>query len=81
MFGYTHADSDFLSESQMYEAMKTLNRKLDEILGRQERTLSMIGSVGAGVGHPAGTPGGAQGGMPPPQYALPIQRHEVIVVS
>jgi mannose-binding lectin 1 len=66
----------FDGQSQMYEAMKTLNRKLDEILGRQERTLSMIGSVGAGVAAP-----GAHGQQPPPQAQFgqlpPIQRHEV----
>ena len=57
----------------MYEALKTLNRKLDEILGRQERTLSMIGSVGTGA-VPAG-----QGGHPAQAQvplAAPIQRHE-----
>ena len=58
----------FDGQSQMYEALKTLNRKLDEILGRQERTLSMIGTVG--VGTAAGVPG-QQG-----QVAVPIQRHE-----
>lgn len=55
----------FDGQSQMYEALKTLNRKLDEILGRQERTLSMIGTVGTGTGG-AGQVSGQ----------VPIQRHE-----
>lgn len=58
----------FDGQSQMYEALKTLNRKLDEILGRQERTLSMIGSVGTGT-----APVQHQGQVP---LAVPIQRHE-----
>lgn len=62
----------FDGQSQMYEALKSLNRKLDEILGRQERTLSMISSVGVGGGHGAPAQGG-QGFAGP----LPIQRHEV----
>jgi mannose-binding lectin 1 len=60
----------FDGQSQMYEALKSLNRKLDEILGRQERTLSMIGSVGVGGGQPAQGGQGVVGTMP-------IQRHEV----
>ncbi|KAI1288452.1 Protein ERGIC-53 [Halotydeus destructor] len=65
----------FDGQSQMYEALKTLNRKIDEIIGRQERTLSMVGSLSSGGVAPQGQQqqygGGGAGG------ALPIQRHEV----
>ena len=63
----------FDAQSHMYETLKNLNRKLDEILGRQERTLSVIGSIGMGQV--------AQGGQVPQQApsagGLPIARHEV----
>jgi mannose-binding lectin 1 len=39
----------------MFELMRELNRKLDEVVGRQERTLSLLSSVQAGVVPPAGT--------------------------
>lgn len=57
-------------QSQIHLALNTLNRKLDEILGRQERTLSLVaGSVPAGhLGQP---------GQMPQVAGLPIQRHEV----
>jgi len=64
----------FDGQSQMYEALKTLNRKLDEILGRQERTLSMIGTVGVGVGQQGVPQQQFQGGV---QQPMPLQRHEV----
>lgn len=60
----------FDGQSQMYEALKTLNRKLDEILGRQERTLSLIGTVGTGTVGTGTAPG------VPGQPVIPIQRHE-----
>lgn len=63
----------FDGQSQMYEALKTLNRKLDEILGRQERTLSMIGQQSVGVPGQA-VPAAAGHGQVP--LAMPIQRHE-----
>lgn len=40
----------FSVQSQMYEAIRVLSNKLDEVIGRQERTLSMLSSVNSGVG-------------------------------
>lgn len=62
----------FDGQSQMFEAVRHLNRKLDEMIGRQERALSLLSAVQTGV--PA--QGGQQyaGGAPP---QLPVSRHEV----
>jgi mannose-binding lectin 1 len=38
----------------MFEVMRELNRKLDEVVGRQERTLSLLSSVQAGGAQPVG---------------------------
>lgn len=57
-------------QSQIHLALNTLNRKLDEILGRQERTLSLIGSSVQPIP-------GQPGGQVPAVAGLPIQRHEV----
>ncbi|KMQ87701.1 protein ergic-53 [Lasius niger] len=38
----------FNGQSQMFDALRELNRKLDEIVGRQERALSLISQVQAG---------------------------------
>lgn len=38
----------FNGQSQMFDALRELHRKLDEIVGRQERTLSLISQVGQG---------------------------------
>lgn len=51
----------FEGQAHMYEGMKLLHRKLDELLGRQERTLSMVSMIQQGqhVGvaiHPGGAP-------------------------
>jgi len=37
----------FNGQSQMFDALRELNRKLDEIVGRQERALSLISQVQA----------------------------------
>lgn len=42
----------FQGQSQMFEVTRELSRKLDEIVGRQERTLSLISSIQAGGGVP-----------------------------
>jgi len=63
----------FQGQSQMYEVLKKLNDKMDDIVGRQERTLSLMGSVHSSV----------SGGAVPSGAALPapgaggMQRHEV----
>ena len=44
----------FTGQSHMFEALRELNRKLDEVVGRQERTLSLLSSVQAGGGQPVG---------------------------
>jgi len=38
----------FNGQSQMFDALRELSRKLDEIVGRQERTLSLISQVQVG---------------------------------
>lgn len=38
----------FTGQSQMFDVLRELNRKLDEIVGRQERTLSLISQVQVG---------------------------------
>ena len=47
----------FSGQSQMFDALRELNRKLDEVVGRQERSLSLIsqlqlGGIQAGGGQP-----------------------------
>ncbi|XP_021357046.1 protein ERGIC-53-like [Mizuhopecten yessoensis] len=63
----------FDGQNEMHNTLKTLNRKLDELLGRQEMVLSKIGQLPSGQ---------VQGGAPPqggnqPQLGSTIQRHEV----
>nr|CAD7570517.1 unnamed protein product [Timema californicum] len=66
----------FTGQSQMFDALKELNRKLDEVVGRQERTLSLLSSVAAG-----GAPAIATGGHPGQPIAIDtIRRHEVDAV-
>ncbi|KAF5270230.1 hypothetical protein FQA39_LY08444 [Lamprigera yunnana] len=58
----------FQGQSQMYEVMRELHRKLDEIIGRQERTLSLVTMVQQGVVPSAQVqPGSVPGQAPPPQ--------------
>lgn len=35
----------FSGQSQMFDALRELNKKLDEIVGRQERSLSLISQI------------------------------------
>ncbi|CAG9860160.1 unnamed protein product [Phyllotreta striolata] len=67
----------FQGQNQIYEVMRELNKKIDEVVGRQERTMSLISQQGTGV----------QGaGAPPPPPGQPmhagdtIRRHEVDAV-
>ncbi|XP_030752265.1 protein ERGIC-53 [Sitophilus oryzae] len=68
----------FQGQNQIYEVMKELNRKLDEVVGKQERTIGLItqqtGAVGSNIPP-------AQGQSSPPAQASgfvdTIRRHEV----
>lgn len=41
----------------MFEVLRELNRKLDEVVGRQERTLSLLSAVQSGGAVPQLAPG------------------------
>ncbi|XP_006824512.1 protein ERGIC-53-like [Saccoglossus kowalevskii] len=56
----------------IHQTIRELNRKLDEIIGRQERTLSTLSSVQSGGGTHMGGGGGGT-----PQMIDTIKRHEV----
>ncbi|XP_043281127.1 protein ERGIC-53 [Venturia canescens] len=47
----------YAAHSQMSEVLKVMDRKLDEVVGRQERTLSLISQVQVGGVQTAGQPG------------------------
>lgn len=68
----------FQGQSQIFELYKEVNRKIDEVIGRQERTLSLIAQQQSGVVH-SQVPPSAQGVPPPPQagFVDTIKRHEV----
>lgn len=67
----------FQALSQVYEVNKELNRKLDEIIGRQERTMSLISQQGSMVA-PGQAPPPPAGQIPTGGYAGDsIRRHEV----
>lgn len=68
----------FQGQSQIFELYKELNRKIDEVIGRQERTLSLIAQQQSGMVHGGQAPPPAQG-VPPVQtgYIDTIKRHEV----
>ncbi|UYV62867.1 LMAN1 [Cordylochernes scorpioides] len=62
----------FQGQSHIFEVVKGLSRKMDEIIGRQERLMSMVSAVQ--VPHPGGAPAGGAA------YQVPsdaIRRHEV----
>ena len=64
----------YSSQSQMTDAIRDMSRKMDEVIGRQERTLGLL-SVQTGAA-PAQIQQGGQP-APPPQYTGDgIQRHE-----
>ena len=62
----------YQGQSQVFEAVKHLNRKLDEIVGRQERVLSLLSAVQSGAA-PVQANQQYAGGAP----QLPLNRHEV----
>ncbi|RZF40141.1 hypothetical protein LSTR_LSTR010093 [Laodelphax striatellus] len=64
----------FSGQSQMFEQVRALSQKLDEVIGRQERTLSMLSSI------PTGGAVVQQGSGQPVQMVDTIRRHEVDAV-
>lgn len=66
------------SQTHMTEVMKELNRKMDEVVGRQERTLGLL-SVNAqhGVPQPPQPPQQIGGAPPAAGFGDTIRRHEV----
>lgn len=63
----------FSGQNQIYEVVKELGRKIDAVVGRQERTLSLISQQTGGV---VQTQQGTQGGGGPSLIDT-INRHEV----
>ncbi|XP_067646729.1 protein ERGIC-53 [Eurosta solidaginis] len=54
----------FLGQSQIFEHLRDISRKVDEVIGRQENTLSLVSRSASGAAvQPAGTGGAA--GVPP----------------
>lgn len=63
----------FQGQSHIFETLKSLNQKLDEVVGRQDRTMSLISQQGGAV---------VSGGLPPDGTVHvgqtdSIRRHEV----
>lgn len=56
--------------------MRSINQRIDELVGRQERTLSAL-TLLSQQKHPAPLPNGQQDQGQAPAVASPIQRHEV----
>lgn len=70
------------AQSSMTEALRELSRKMDEVIGRQERTLGLLSVSGSAQGGGAAPPPIQQqqiGGQQPPVGGMPdtIRRHEV----
>lgn len=63
----------FQGQSDLRVLVQTLSKKLDEIVGRQETTISLVSSIQHGAGVPVAPAHGAPVGM----GTSPIQRHEV----
>lgn len=55
----------------MFEVLRELNRKIDEVVGRQERTMSLIAAVQQGVAVPQHQQGQAHMPQHPPQMGRP----------
>uniref|UniRef100_A0A146M0Q9 Protein ERGIC-53 n=1 Tax=Lygus hesperus TaxID=30085 RepID=A0A146M0Q9_LYGHE len=70
----------FAGQTQIYDQVRLLSQKLDEVVGRQERALGLLSTLHQGGGQIA-----PQGGVPPPQmgqmgqqpFVDTIRRHEV----
>lgn len=63
----------FQGQNQIYEVVKELGKKIDAVVGRQERTLSLISQQAGGV---VQTQQGSAGGAGVPIIDT-INRHEV----
>lgn len=62
----------FQGQSQIYDVLRDLNKKVDEVIGKQMNSLSMLTAV---YGHAQGQP--IQPGQAPAQMpSLPIGRHD-----
>lgn len=61
----------FQGQSSMFDVLRDLNRKIDEVVGRQERTLSLLSAVQQAGGMPALPPGTA------PLLSDGVKRQEV----
>ncbi|KAG8193289.1 hypothetical protein JTE90_003776 [Oedothorax gibbosus] len=61
----------FQGQSSIFDILRGLHRKVDEVIGRQERALSMLTAVQTGGGIPQGQ------GVPPPQVGGGLGRHEI----
>lgn len=66
----------FQGQSQMFDTLRDVNKKLDEVVGRQERTMSLISQQSGGVPmvQQAGTVPQDTASLP---YIDTIKRHEV----
>ncbi|XP_046683141.1 LOW QUALITY PROTEIN: protein ERGIC-53 [Homalodisca vitripennis] len=64
----------FAGQSQVFEQVRVLSQKLDEVIGRQERTLSLLSNIQSGIPAPqiVQVPGGQQ-----QVIGETIRRHEV----
>ncbi|KAK9890972.1 hypothetical protein WA026_013309 [Henosepilachna vigintioctopunctata] len=68
----------FQGQIQIHQVVKELSRKLDEIVGRQERTMSLITQQASGLAHGQVPPPPPPGQVPQGGYgADTIRRHEV----
>ena len=73
----------FQGQSHMLEGLRGLDRKLDEVIGKQERTLSLISAQQLAPAGSQPPPPGGQAGVPPMQQGAfidTIRRQEVEMV-
>ncbi|KAM3956239.1 lectin, mannose binding protein ergic53 [Aphomia sociella] len=63
----------FQGQSQMHDVLRDMNKKIDEVIGKQMNSLSMLTAV---YSHAQGSAPAQPGQQPPPMPALPIGRHD-----
>jgi len=66
----------FSGQSKMFDSLREIQKKLDEIVGRQERSLGLLSAVQTNQGQQAGQPAVSGQGAP----VDTIRRHEVDIV-